>query len=198
MRLVWEEDGSGTRTLALGPEEQPPAPVSPPPAGAEDERTPHGSILRVVTHETAFPNPVGAFRTDVRSAWIDALFGSTDFAAVHQSAAETTTAAAEPVAALAPSLFAGNDAGDSGGKDRPKVPVVEGVGRAGVPSFVAYGAVIPAGARASSPPTTTTTPNASPATSVASRGGSGSKSVASGATTGPTTATRCFTNSSVL
>lgn len=190
MRLVWEEDGSGTRTLALGPEEQqPPPPVSPPPAGAEDERTPHGSILRVVTHETAFPNPVGAFRTDVRSAWIDALFGPTDFAAIHQSAAETTTAAAEPVAVLAPSLFAGNDAGDSGGKDRPKVPVVEGVGRAGVPSFVAYGAVIPAGARASSPPTTTTsTPNASPAKSVASRGGSGSKSVASNATTGPTTA----------
>ena len=190
MRLVWEEDGSGARALALGPEEQPPAP-SPPPFGAEEERTPHGSILRVVTHETGFPNPVGAFRTDVRSAWIDALFGPTDFAAVHQSAAETTTAAAEPVAVLAPSLFAGDEAGSSGGKDRPKVPVVEGVGRAGVPSFVAYGAVIPAGARASSAPPPTgaaTTPNASPAKSVASRGGSGSKSVASSATTGPTTA----------
>ena len=186
MRLVWEEDG-GARTLALGPEEQqPPPPVSPPPAGAEDERTPHGSILRVVTHETAFPNPVGAFRTDVRSAWIDALFGPTDFAAVHQSAASAETTTAEPPV-LAPSLFAGDEAGSSGGKDRPKVPVVEGVGRAGVPSFVAYGAVIPAGARASSPPTTTT-PNASPAKSVASRGGSGSKSVASSATTGPTTA----------
>ena len=93
MRLVWEEDGSGARTLALGSEEHTYTPPSPPPAGAEEERTPHGSILRVVTHETGFPNPVGAFRTDVRSAWIDALFGPTDFSAVHQSAAETTTAA---------------------------------------------------------------------------------------------------------
>jgi len=153
MRLVWEEGGA---TLALGPEE-PPLPQE---AAADNRGGPVDLDTTVDTIGTdgeaggagakaAFPNPVGAFRSDVRNAWVDAMFGpSMDFGAVHEAAevaiAEAAMAADDDIRERPPQLE-----GEKGGKPQPpRVPAVEGAGLAGIKSFVAYGAVVPAGAAA--------------------------------------------------
>lgn len=173
MRLVWEDGGT---TLTLGPEEPPVAPrrstggrgtTAGPPVDLDvtvntiDSR----AGIDATTSDNAFPNPVGAFRGDIRNAWVDALFGRTDFPSIHSTAVEDDIR---------------EDAGNSTATNRPKVPAVEGVGLAGIKSFVAYGAVIPAGAAASSP---AATPNASPTKSAMPRG-SPTKSVISSITGG--------------
>ena len=197
MRLIWEDGGT---TLTLGPEEPPVATQGPCATGdgAEQERTTADPVDLDVTVDTvnsrpgldtaisgdAFPNPVGAFRSDVRNAWVDALFGPTDFPAIHSTAEAAVAAAVEDDIR--------EDAGNRSISNKPKVPAVEGVGLAGIKSFVAYGAVIPAGAAASSATAATdgaaaaspaATPNASPTKSTASRG-SPSKSVLSSLTAG--------------
>ena len=182
MQLVWEDGGT---TLTLGPEE-------PPVATGKGVRTTAGppvdldvtvntidsrAGLDTTTSDNAFPNPIGAFRSDVRNAWIDALFGSTDFPSIHSTAEAAVAAAVED--------DIHEDAGNSATNNRPKVPAVEGVGLAGIKSFVAYGAVIPAGAAASASAAASpaATPNASPTKSAMSRG-SPSKSVISSITGG--------------
>ena len=176
MQLVWE--GNGT-TLTLGPEE-------PPVATGRGGRPTAGPVDLDATINTttsgdarAFPNPVGAFRSDVRNAWIDALFGPTDFPSIHSTAEAAVAAAVEDDIR--------EDAGSGSTTSKPKVPAVEGVGLAGIKSFVAYGAVIPAGAAASSAAAAASpdaSPNASPTKSATSRGGSPSKSVISSITSG--------------
>lgn len=187
MRLVWDDDGGGT-TLTLGPEEPPVA------TGSRDERTTAGppvdldvtvntidsrAGLGTTTSGDAFPNPAGAFRRDIRNAWIDALFGPTDFPSIHSTAEAAVAAAVE------------DDIREDAGStyiNRPKVPAVEGVGLAGIKSFVAYGAVIPTGAAASAAASPAATPNASPTKSAMPRG-SPTKSVISSITGGSVAAT---------
>lgn len=64
----------------------------------------------------AFPNPLGVFRTDVKNQWVDAIFGPSCFQRSNEAPSE-----------------------QNGG-------IREGVGLAGIKSYVAYEASIPAGA----------------------------------------------------
>ena len=115
-------------TLALGPE----------PGPKVDEN----ASVSVDEGIDEFPNDLGVFRVDVKNEWVDAMFGPAYF----------SRSGSELDFVVSPGAIS-SDGGSV--QDGAYIPAVEGVGIAGIESFVSYGAIIPAGAvnsGVSSPP----------------------------------------------